>query len=288
MTNQDRLVVCASHGPGMERDVERVQGTTFRAGLARATAMVAEFDPDYIVLFGGDHRRAFRQLVPAVAVVLSGGIMAEAGHDAAPLDIPGDIARELAEHLLGAGFDITAARDVELDHAFGQPLRDLGGAVAAYPVIPVPINCATAPLPTARRVLELGAEVGRFLDGRAERVLVIASGGLSHSPPSLEVDAYDISAEERARINAEGMPSAGKKIKPEWDREFLAALGAWDVDALAAMADSAQANAGAGANEVRTWLAAGAAGGGRGLESLVYEPVEEWIIGMAVAVTATA
>src|SRR5699024_6633544 len=100
MTNQDRLVVCASHGPGMERDVERVQGTTFRAGLAQATAMVADFDPDYIVLFGGDHRRAFRQLVPAVAVVLSGGTMAEAGHDAAPLDIPGDIARELTEHLL--------------------------------------------------------------------------------------------------------------------------------------------------------------------------------------------
>jgi 2,3-dihydroxyphenylpropionate 1,2-dioxygenase len=36
---------------------------------------------------------------------------------------------------------------------------------------------------------------------------------------------------------------------------------------------------------VRTWLAASAAGGGVPLHRVVYQPVEEWITGMAVAVS---
>jgi 2,3-dihydroxyphenylpropionate 1,2-dioxygenase len=50
--------------------------------------------------------------------------------------------------------------------------------------------------------------------------------------------------------------------------------------------DSAHARAGAGANEVRTWVAAGAAGGGTPVTPVVYEPVPEWITGMAVATSA--
>ena len=125
--------------------------------------------------------------------------------------------------------------------------------------------------------------MARFLAQRDDRVLIIGTGGLSHSPPSLEVDTYDISDEERARIIAEGMPAAREKIKPAWDRTFLEALATWDRDALCTLTDNARAEAGAGANEVRTWLAAGAAGGGRPVTTLVYQPVPEWITGMAVA-----
>jgi 2,3-dihydroxyphenylpropionate 1,2-dioxygenase len=132
-------------------------------------------------------------------------------------------------------------------------------------------------------VAEFGAEVGRFLDGLDERVLVIGTGGLSHSPPSLEVDTYDLGDEERARIIAEGMADARKKIRPDWDAEVLEAMSKWDVPALIRLVDTAHARAGAGANEVRTWLAAGAAGGGQPVTALVYEPVPEWITGMAVA-----
>jgi 2,3-dihydroxyphenylpropionate 1,2-dioxygenase len=173
-----------------------------------------------------------------------------------------------------------------LDHAFAQPIRDLVGELADKPVIPVPVNCATAPLPTGRRVADFGAEVGRFLDGIDERVLVIGTGGLSHSPPSLEVDTYDLSDEDRARIIAEGMADARNKIRPDWDAEVLEAMADWDAEALIRLVDTAHARAGAGANEVRTWLAAGAAGGGRPVTPSVYEPVPEWITGMAVATSA--
>jgi len=281
-----RLVVCASHSPGKERDTEHRFGLRFRRGLAEAAERVARFDPELVVLFGGDHRRAFRHVVPAFGVALSASILAESPHPAGELIVPSATARALVEHLLGDGFDVAACRDIGLDHAFAQPLRDLFGRTDAKPVIPVAVNCATAPLPTGRRVAEFGAAVGRFLDRLDQRILVIGTGGLSHSPPSLEVDAYDISDEDRVRIIAEGMAEARTRIRPDWDHEVLQAVSGWDVAALARLIDCAHERAGAGAGEIRTWVAAGAAGGGRPLSVLVYEPVPEWITGMAVAVSA--
>jgi 2,3-dihydroxyphenylpropionate 1,2-dioxygenase len=282
----ERLVVCASHSPGKERDVEHVFGQRFRSALTSAAERVLRFDPELVVVFGGDHRRAFRHVVPAFGVAISASILAEGGHPAGDLDVPSEVARGLCEHLLSAGFDVAACRDIGLDHAFAQPVRDLVGELAAKPVIPIPVNCATAPLPTGRRVAAFATEVGRFLDSLDERVLVIGTGGLSHSPPSLEVDTYDISDEERARIIAEGMADARNRIRPDWDTEVLDAMGSWDLDALIGLIDTAHARAGAGANEVRTWVAAGAAGGGHPVVPMVYEPVPEWITGMAVATSA--
>jgi 2,3-dihydroxyphenylpropionate 1,2-dioxygenase len=283
----DRLVVCASHSPGKERDVEERFGQNFRAALAAAAEEVRRFDPDVVVLFGGDHRRAFRHVVPAFAVALSASIIAEGRHRAGELAVPSALAGELSEFLLSAGFDIAVCRDIGLDHAFAQPIRDLLGELDTKPVIPLPVNCATAPLPTGRRVADFGAAVGQFLDEHTQRVLVIGTGGLSHSPPSLEVDTYDLSDEDRARIIAEGIADARTKIRPDWDAEVLQAMSAWNTSALVDLVDTAHSRAGAGANEVRTWLAAGAAGGGRPVTPLVYEPVPEWITGMAVATSAS-
>jgi 2,3-dihydroxyphenylpropionate 1,2-dioxygenase len=282
--NSDRrLVVCASHSPGKERDVEQAFGQKFRSALAAAADDVRRFDPDVVIVFGGDHRRAFRQVVPTFGVALSASIIAEGRHGAGDLQVASGLARELCEYLLTVGFDIAVCRDIGLDHAFAQPIRDLVGALDAKPVIPVPVNCATAPLPTGRRVADFGTAVGRFLDGVDQRVLLIGTGGLSHSPPSLEVDTYDLSDEERARLIADGMAEARTRIRPDWDAEVLQAMSTWDVSALVRLVDTAHARAGAGANEVRTWVAAGAAGGGQPVPPLVYEPVPEWITGMAVA-----
>lgn len=279
----DRLVVCASHSPGKERDTEHEFGRDFRSALAGAAEVVRQFDPDVVIVFGGDHRRAFRQIVPAFAVALSASILAEGSHPAGDLSVPTGIARGLSEYVLSAGFDIAVCREIALDHAFAQPVRDLLGALEAKPVIPVPVNCATAPLPAGRRVAEFGAAVGSYLDTLDQRVLLIGTGGLSHSPPSLEVDTYDLSDAERAQLIKDGMAEARTKIRPQWDAEVLRAMAAWDVAALIDLVDGAHTHAGAGANEVRTWLAAGAAGGGRPVITQVYEPVPEWITGMAVA-----
>lgn len=281
-----RLVVCASHSPGKERDVEKAFGPEFRSALAAAADTVSSFDPDIVIVFGGDHRRAFTTVVPTFGVALSASIIAEGGHPAGDLTVPSTLARALCEHLLSEEFDIAVCRDVELDHAFAQPIRDLLGSLVAKPVIPIAVNCATAPLPTGKRVAHFGAAVGKFLDAVDQRVLLVGTGGLSHSPPSLEVDTYRLSDDERARIIAAGMADARNKIQPDWDAEVMQAMSTWDAATLIRLVDSAHTRGGAGANEVRTWLAAGAAGGGRPVTPLAYEPVPEWITGMAVATSA--
>lgn len=281
----DRLVVCASHSPGKDRDTECRHGTEFRAALADAARQCQAFDPDVVVVFGGDHRRAFHHVVPTFSVVLSATIIPEGPHPGGALDVATDVAQAASEYLLAANFDVAVCRDIALDHAFAQPLRDLFGDIAARTVIPIPINCATTPLPTSARVLEFGAAVGEFLDRQRLRAVVIGTGGLSHSPPSLDVDSYQMTDDQRRRLIAEGLPAARQKIRPDWDEEVLDAFARWDPSALTRLVDAARVRGGSGANEVRTWLAAAAAGGGRPLRKLVYEPVPEWITGMAVAIS---
>ncbi|NYE19654.1 3-carboxyethylcatechol 2,3-dioxygenase [Microbacterium immunditiarum] len=281
-----RMTIVASHAPGMDRDVEGKIGQTFRAGVAEARRRVVEFDPEIVVVFGGDHRRAFAKVAPSFAVAYTAGLLPEGGHPASTLNVPTAVARELAFALVAADFDISVCRDVDLDHAFGQPLHHYVANPDAVEVVPAPINCASPPLPSAARALEFGRKVGEFFTTIDKRVLFIGTGGLSHSPPSLLDERHDKTEEERRAQILAGYEEAAKAIKPEWDRAFMAAMQEWDEAALIQLADRATEDAGVGANEVRTWLAAGAAGGGRPVEALAYEPVPEWVTGMGVGAGA--
>lgn len=285
-TPTEVLVICASHSPGMDRDTEQLFGQEFRAGMARARAAVDAFAPQLVVLFGGDHRRVFRHIVPAFSVVRSATTLAESQQlPGGPIHVPTALADQLTHHLMGSGFDVAVCRDVELDHAFSQPMRDLLGD-SRVPVLPLPINCASPPLPSPERVIAFGRAVRAGLEG-AGRVLAIGTGGLSHSPPSLETDRHDLTEDERREIVRTGLEAARDRIRPDWDQAFLTALADWDEERLARIVWTAAGDAGVGANEVRTWLAA-AAMGGQGLRALAYEPVREWITGMGVAVSGNA
>jgi len=272
----------------MDRDANGELGTRFREGVAKARKAVATFDPELVVLFGGDHRRAFAQVAPTFAVAQTASLLPEGTIPAEDLNVPSELARELAHALVAAEFDIAVCRGVALDHAFGQPLHHYLPQDTGAQIIPIPVNCASPPLATATRTIAFGRAVGEFFANVDKRILFIGTGGLSHSPPSLEDDRHDKTEEERrAQIQA-GFEAASKKIKPDWDTRFLDALSRWDEAELVRMTDRATEDAGVGANEVRTWLAAGAAGGGVPVAPLAYEPVETWITGMGVAVSTAA
>jgi len=277
------MVVCASHSPGMGRDVEAEFGHTFRAGIDEARRRVTEFAPDLVVFFGSDHRRAFTDIVPAIAVMLNAEGLGDLGSPEGSYDVPTETAERLVEALLEQEFDVSAVRKVALDHGFGQTYSHLIGDLPTIPVIPIYLNCATPPLGTPGRAYELGRHVGEELAKLGLKVLYVGSGGLSHSPPSLEAPAAGLSDEQRLAINEAGRAAAKDKINPEWDNAFLERL-TQDPKSLASMTAADIAPAGVGANEVRTWIAAVAAGGTT-LEVVAYEQVPEWITGMGVATT---
>jgi 2,3-dihydroxyphenylpropionate 1,2-dioxygenase len=201
-------------------------------------------------------------------------------------DVPVDLAEALAENLLERDFDVTVVRKVALDHGFGQTYSQLIGDLPTVAVLPIYLNCATPPLGRPGRAFELGRAVGEHLAALDRKVLYVGSGGLSHSPPSLVATASGMSDEERLAMNEAGREAAKLKIDPDWDNAFLRRI-AEEPETLVALTADEIAKAGVGAHEVRTWMAAVAAGR-TPMETVVYEPVREWITGMGISATSLA
>lgn len=279
-----RMSACASHAPGMARDAEKRQGTTFRTALSKLRAQVAEFDPDLVVMFGVDHVRTYEPIVPAISVILAAEGLGDAGSPTGNYDIDSDEAAALAAFLLAHNVDCTLTHQAALDHGFGQTFADVIGSLDAKPTIPVHINCADGPLMSCQRAVTIGEVIGQFFAADPRRILFLATGGLSHAPPALEAGVRGMDEAERRRINLEGSTAAAERINPTWDRAFLDNLSrepGSGADWVAATGRTLEADAGCGANEVRTWLAAWAAGD-RAMATLAYEAVPEWMTGMGV------
>lgn len=281
------LAVAASHAPGMARDHDARQGRDFRAGFGRVRALIDAYDPELVILVGPDHLRCFDAVVPAAAVVASATAGGDAGSPAGTYRVPGELALECAQALLDRGIDVAVARDVVLDHGFGLAAADLLGGIDARPVLPLFVNCADPPLAPLRRAIEIGVGLGDWLERVEQRILLVASGGLSHAPPSLALGDRTLSEEQRRHLNVTHAAEAAERIDPDWDRAFLTALAEPDPFALAAFGDDLAERAGVGANEVRTWALVRAAAG-HPLDTVAYEAVPEWITGMGVAVSRWA
>jgi 2,3-dihydroxyphenylpropionate 1,2-dioxygenase len=161
-------------------------------------------------------------------------------------------------------------------------MGELFGANDALPVIPILINCVNPPMPSMKRSRALGTAAGRYLRTLKKRVLVLASGGLSHSPVTLTRANQKLTEAERVYRPPDYIESAGRMINPDWDRAFLSALRSEDWATLERLSTDEIEAAGVGANEVRTWLAATAAAQPASMHT-DYEPVPAWITGMGIA-----
>jgi 2,3-dihydroxyphenylpropionate 1,2-dioxygenase len=290
-----RLTICLSHA-----DPQPVKGPEpFATGSpaiheawVRARLVVADFDPELVVFFGTDHRRAFRDVIPTVAVALAATARGDRGGPLGDYDVPAELSRTLAEQLISRGVDVALAYRPQLDHAFGLTARDLLGGIGAYPVIPVFLNSASPPVPTLRRAAEIGRAVGDALGDRDERILFVGSGGLTHDLPGFYPldDGIDWPEDERLRRNAElnaRLRIPGLRFTPAWDRELLAGLATTDQGWLEEVGRDVATRGGNGANEAVTWVAAWAAGG-EAVSVVGYEFDESHGASTGLAISASA
>jgi 2,3-dihydroxyphenylpropionate 1,2-dioxygenase len=302
------LGVGASHSTLMNThwdQVENVAGAErFRDALGEAHEAIAAARPDVALIVGSNHFRGFwLDLIPAftlgVGEVVGSG---EAKTPAGPQRTDPAFARRLAEDLVDRGTEVAVSARMQIDHgqthAIQYLLREL-----PVPVVPLVVNVFAAPLPRLARCVELGrniaAAVAALPEGR--RVLVIASGGLSHRLPwPADWRAPDGEDEEflvEAWLNGRGdwqrydarrrsiITAARPKIFTEFDERFLTDL---EHGALAGYAGlttpELEAAAGNGGQELRTWLIMAAALGFAPGRALAYAPMPEWLTGMGVAV----
>lgn len=252
------------------------------AAIAQAREFVCEYDPELVVIFSPDHYNGFfYRVMPQFCIGMQANGVGDYGTHAGPLDVASEVAEDCARAVLAEGVDLAVSTSMDVDHGTVQPLEKLLGTATSRPLVPIFINAIAAPLGPMRRCRALGTAVGNFLATLDKRVLVIGSGGLSHSPPvptlataapavlQRIVHGQPMSPEQRqarqtqvieAARSFAGGDSDLQPLNPAWDHRFL------DIIDSGHLADFDQwsnqfvtSEGGSSAHEVRTWVAAFAA-----------------------------
>jgi 2,3-dihydroxyphenylpropionate 1,2-dioxygenase len=300
--------VCASHTPLMHRGpASLATKDRVRGAFQELAAFVKSYKPDYAIQFSPDHFNGFfYDLMPSFCVGAGAVSIGDWGGGTGPLDVPEDSAIALTEHLRADDLDVAVSYRMPVDHGFVQIWEAMVGDFRAVPIIPIFVNAAAPPLPSYRRVRQLGQSVGRFAASAGKRVLIVASGGLSHDPPGPSI--HGASPELRERLIAGRNPTeearsirekrvlevgvlagAGtgpcKPLNPTWDAEFMAMLRNGEIGKTDAWeTSSVREIAGRGGNEALCWIAAFAAlstAGAYTIEQEFYEAIPGWIAGFA-------
>jgi hypothetical protein len=161
----------------------------------------------------------------------------------------------LIDELMAQGFDpawSTKTRyEAGLGHAFGRPLSFIAPA-RRYPIVPVMVNTYFPPVPSAKRCFEFGKALARAIEKSSEvkKVVVAASGGLSHV-----------------------------RIDEDLDREFIGAIERHDEKYLSSVPASVLVD---GTSELLNWIAVAAAAG-KGATTLDYVPCYRTMTGIGCA-----
>ncbi|MEV5302617.1 3-carboxyethylcatechol 2,3-dioxygenase [Amycolatopsis methanolica] len=307
-------LMATSHSPLLDHvDLPADVSSELTEAFAQARAFVHDFDPDVVVNFGPDHYNGFfYRLMPPFCIGYAAESIGDYGSQAGPLNVPEDIARGIAEAVIAEGVDLAVSLDMQVDHGAVQPMEIVYGDITAKPFVPIFMNSVAPPFTPLARVRRLGEAVGGHLATLDRKVLLIASGGLSHDPPVPRLS--NATADQRRMLMGEGGPltpearearqqrviSAAREfaagtatiqdLAPEWDRELLRILASGDLSPFDAWDPGEMTRiAGNSSHEVRTWIAAYAALGAAGPYSVrysYYRPIRELIAGFALT-TAT-
>jgi len=179
------------------------------AAMRELGKLLDETKPDVVLFLGSDHLETFSMTcIPTFAIIGGNRVLAEfAGFH---FDLPNnrEMAEDLLDKLIHAGFDIAYSEDALLGHTFATPFQYVLEN-RNIPVVPFFTNVYLPPLPTMQRCAALGREIANIIKGRKERVAVIASGGMSHYPgtvkypnPEYEFDYWMIGELERGNVDS--------------------------------------------------------------------------------------
>lgn len=289
-----------------DEEARRIEN--FRNGARELGRRVSAARPDALIIFGPDHFRGFfYDLMPPFCIG-TGRVRGWGDWGTTEHELPGnaEFARHLHREVLEAGFDLACSYDLRVDHGITQavPLLEMPEQDVGIPIVPIFVNCAAPPLPVPARCFELGKAVGRAVASWQEidRVAILASGGLSHTVPSVSVEStlesdrpkieklingkafVQSDAKSREAGLLETIPQFATGINSEWDEMVLDRLGRGEFHGLAEMLSEPgfADKGGNGGAEIRTWLAMAGAVSEKKFETLAYEPIPILITGMSV------
>ncbi|HEY4134164.1 MAG TPA: hypothetical protein VGO34_03020 [Alphaproteobacteria bacterium] len=244
------------------------------AAIATLTARIAEARPDSILVISNPHRVRPEEPQPIFGLYLGQTLpVAEdsgetAGHrkfnrnkDLPPQQYPADpaLAAHLLDSLVAAGFDVASverfrqgtllehAYSIMYEHYLDKPL----------PLVPFILNRYLPSQATPARCYALGQALRKAIESwpAKKRVMVVASGGLSH-----------------------------QIIDEELDRAVIAAMQKKDVAALAAVSRD-RLNGAPGTPEILNWITLAGVAEDKAMTLLDYLPCYRSLLGTGQGIT---
>jgi len=208
-------LACASHTPlFMQEDLADphvIAGV--QASFEKLASFVRDFAPDRIIQFSPDHFHGFNYgLMPSFCVGTAAKSYGDWGTGCGPLNVDEVYASAVLDAVRDADIDAAISYDMVVDHGFVQIWEIMFGGFADLPITPIFVNAVGQPLPRYRRARQLGEAVGRFAAQSGERVLFVASGGLSHDP--LVPQIRGAAPEVRDRLVGKTIHNAEDQLPP--------------------------------------------------------------------------
>lgn len=185
-----------SHTPSMGLEYDRAGGKTegfdnawrpWFDGTRPVLDLVRDLRLDHLVVVYNDHLNYFTlENYPTIALGIGHSFrQLDEGWGLRDLpDLTGDYrwGIHLSEQLVQHDFDIAVCQDLGIDHGIFSWFPYIAERFEDLPVTPIAINMIREPLPRAVRMAALGAALREAIESYRsdERVLVVATGGMSH------------------------------------------------------------------------------------------------------------
>ncbi len=254
--------------PALARETIEVKWSKWNgcmAAIAKLRDRVEKINPDILMVIGDDqHENLVDDNMPPFTIFM--GEEAEASTSLRYLNQPksenrtsyrvdAKVAKSLVDGLMDEGFDPSYSKrtryDGGLGHAFARVLKFLSPQ-ANYSVIPVMVNTYYPPAPSAKRCVGFGQALAQVLHRLPDdkRVMIVASGGLSHTTIDENLDHGFIKALEQN------------------DQSYMAAMRAEDLVE--------------GTSEIRNWIVTAAAANRPG-RMIDYYPLYRTATGIGCA-----
>jgi len=231
--------------PDLDRETTEVKWAKWRGcmeAIATLRKKIEAYHPDVIIVVGDDqHENLIDDNMPPFTIFMGQEVEASVSlrylnqpksENRTKYRVDAKLAESLINGLMDEGFDPSYSKQTRyeggLGHAFARVLKFLTPE-ANRSVVPVMVNTYYPPAPSAQRCVNFGQVMAGILkrSPTSQRVVIVASGGLSHT-----------------------------KIDEELDRQFIQALKQNDTDYMGAMPSSILVE---GTSEIRNWIVTAAA-----------------------------
>jgi aromatic ring-opening dioxygenase LigB subunit len=231
--------------PELDRETAEVKWAKWNgcmAAISKLRQKLDDLDPNVVIVVGDDqHENLVDDNMPPFSIFMGEEVEASVSlrylnqlksENRTRYRVDAKLAGALVDGLMDEGFDPAYSKrtryDGGLGHAFARVLKFLTPD-ASRRIVPVMVNTYYPPAPSARRCAQFGVVLAKLVDRfpAEDRVVVIASGGLSHT-----------------------------KIDEQLDEKFIRALQHNDLDYMSAIPASVLVE---GTSEIRNWIVTAAA-----------------------------